>query len=398
MDQQKYLSSYYLFTHKKTIPNLFMMMLALYFFSVPLDFFPLVNNFSISKLTIIAPLFFIIFYLNRIEIKFNIMILLSLIYYIYILTSYFYSVNQAYTLDRIVTISLYILLILFVNSIRFEYKEIIYIEKIYAYSLILIIGLLSLFSDPNVIPGRIVVSVNGVFQDPNYLSGYLIFPTIYFLSKINKRNWFFNFTMIALSFFIVLILGSRGGLIAIITSVATYLIIQSIVLKKIKLALGFSTFVFTLLFCLYKTGLMTSEFFQRFDPSFTLKDGGANRFYVWEYLISIFHQGNFVNQFFGNGAGTITLLNPLQKVAHNVWIENLLEIGYLGTFVYCIFILYFLITSLFKMKNFVYFSVLVGYIVMTFSMSLYSYKPLWNILILIIILYNYKMGIRRDKI
>ena len=102
-----------------------------------------------------------------------------------------------------------------------------------------------------------------------------------------------------------------------------------------------------------------------------------NYFYKYEY-VPIF------NKLFGMGAATIKHFT-YGRSGHNIWIESLMEIGIIGISILGIFYIVFILKS-FKMGEHIVFACFMGYIIMTLSMSLYSYKPIWNILLLILIL------------
>ena len=144
---------------------------------------------------------------------------------------------------------------------------------------------------------------------------------------------------------------------------------------------------------------MPTEVTQRYDVSYTIKDGGAGREEIWKNVLYNYKNSPEFNKIFGWGAGTISYFNNRGMVAHNIWIESLMEIGIIGVIVLLIFYFTYL-KKAYTMGEYMIVASYIGYMIMTISMSLYSYKPIWNIIILIIILKNnrYEVGNNISKV
>ena len=139
--------------------------------------------------------------------------------------------------------------------------------------------------------------------------------------------------------------------------------------------------------------MFPSSITERYDIAYTIDDGGSSRWYIWESVLQNYSNSTLFNQMIGTGAGTIRHHNHHNAVAHNIIIESLVEIGIVGTFILLIFYIAFFKKAL-KMKEYVVASSFLGYMIMTMSLSLYSYKPIWNIILLIILLINREYAVR----
>ena len=126
----------------------------------------------------------------------------------------------------------------------------------------------------------------------------------------------------------------------------------------------------------------------RFSASAIIESNGTGRYELWEDAINAFKHFSFPRQLVGYGTGTainITYLFPFHRhnVMHNSFVENFIEIGYVGLIVYIIYIGSFVYSSI-RNKDLYSLAVIVGMIVMSFSTSLYTFKPYWNIMIFVL--------------
>ena len=123
---------------------------------------------------------------------------------------------------------------------------------------------------------------------------------------------------------------------------------------------------------------------QRYTLEYTQEDGGANRFDIWESCMRYFKRSSFLRKLLGHGAWTIPYLNEQRNVAHNLIIEFLLEYGIIGMLLIYGMFFYYIVQAK-KLQQVGLLAAFLGYMVMTMSLSLYSYKPIWNAIMLIIL-------------
>jgi O-antigen ligase len=136
---------------------------------------------------------------------------------------------------------------------------------------------------------------------------------------------------------------------------------------------------------------------QRYDISFISTDGGAGRLDIWKSILSNYNSSTELKKFFGWGAGTIPYFTYNGEVGHDIWIESLVEIGIIGVMILFIFY-YIYFRKACRIREYVVAASFIGYMIMTLSLSLYSYKPIWNIILLIILLKNRKQFEQKQQL
>jgi O-antigen ligase len=279
--------------------------------------------------------------------------------------------------------------LLVLSMVTYCQKEINLLKKAVVYSGWLTLLLMIFYAQVDIFSGfRLTVVVNGVYQDPNYLIGFVIFPTLYYYYDfLENRKKMSLFKMLIFMVFILLT-GSRGGLLAM-GSAILLLTLAWIIEKGIKSSAVLKiSGVLILLTAAFFVALqvLPQEIVSRFTIASVLESGGSGRTTIWAMAIDAYKDFSIFHKLFGYGAGTITYFTD-GIVAHNLWLESLLEIGVIGTLIFIIFYLTYFKKAV-DMKDYVVLASFFGYIVMSMSLSLYSFKPIWNIMLLILILKN----------
>lgn len=363
-------------------------LLALYLILAPLDFMPVIPGVSLSKMLIIIPLIGYVFYVRDIKIIIDRYFIISVLYVILIMISLLYSYDPSATMQRIITISLNVGVTLVLSTLEYNNTEIKIIKRSIVLSGWFTLLLMIIYSSFH-IDGRLTVSINGTYQDPNYLTGFLLFAIIYYLDDFIDKKRITSIIKLIIFLAFVMLTGSRGGTIAILGAMLFYLL-AFVKSNRIKISSIIFIFVFVLIAIVsFKLiiNLLPDYITNRYTLSFTIEDGGANRFDIWKTILDNFESTTIFHKFFGMGAGTISHFSLHGKSAHNIWIESMMEIGIIGTIIF--FIYYFKhLFKAYKMREYVVFATFIGYIIMGMSMSLSSYKPIWNIILLILILKN----------
>lgn len=374
---------------KQTKIGILSWFLAIYLFIAPLDFLPIIPGVSLSKVLIFIPLIGVLLQIKQITARIDKYFVVPLIYVLMITLTMYYTYNIDLTKERIITVATNVIVILLLSLFKYSEKEIQTIKQAIIYSGWFTLALMIFYSDTDIMAGRMTVIVNGVYQDPNYLTGFLIFSIISYFDDFMKNKKFTSFIKMIIFMFFVFLTGSRGGLVAVLGALLFYSFIW---IKKEKVSISFliTLFKIILLMSIFVTAslsLLPESVSERFDISFTINDKGANRGGIWQNILYNYENSPNFNKIFGWGAGTITRLTSTGKVAHNLWIESLMETGIIGTSILFLFYGIFVIKAS-KLREFVAASSFIGYIIMTMSMSLYSFKPIWNIIFLILILKN----------
>jgi O-antigen ligase len=122
---------------------------------------------------------------------------------------------------------------------------------------------------------------------------------------------------------------------------------------------------------------------QRFNIEDVAKSGGSGRTDIWDKDIELYSNSSVPRKIFGQGVGSITTLTG--RVAHNTWLETLVELGLLGVILFSGLVIS-IAKQLYNSKQILLFSIFISYIGLTISLSLLGYKPLWGLIIISIIL------------
>lgn len=363
-------------------------MVALYLFFAPLDFLQIIPGVSLPRFLIFLPLAGGVLYIINAKVRFDKYFVLLVVYLLVIALSMSYTVLYKPTQERVVTIALNIAVILILSMFCYNEHELNVIKKAIVLSGWFTAILMMVYADMNLMKGRLTVIANGNYQDPNYLCGFLIYPIVHywksFLHDKKKRCLVYN----ALFLVLIFMTGSRGGLVAVgVTSLFYFAIwIKTTGVKGSSVVKIIFLFCVIVLFIIIVYTFLPESIRSRMSLDFTIKDRGANRFDIWQRALYCYERSPLTAKMFGWGAGTIRYFLG-NEVAHNIWIESPIEIGIVGTasllILYCTFFL-----QAIKMKEYVVVSCFFAYLVMTMSLSLYSYKPIWNILLLIMLLKN----------
>lgn len=358
--------------------------LALYFFLVPLDFVPLLGG-SVSKLLAAIPFLGLVMEYREIKFSTSKEIGLLIAYFLYCAITMLFSQDMTDSISKLITLFLNIALIVVITGFRRREAEVAFLEKAMVYSGWLTLILLLVFARFEY--NRIWLSIGGEQQDPNYLCGYFIFAIAFYLKRFIFEHKKSAIVCLLIFLTVILMTGSRGGSLSLVAVVLFSAILWLYRTKKtwkesVRLILILAVIAAAIVYILT---LLPVEVTQRFSFEYIEKDKGAGRFDIWNNLIEQFKCFSFPRQLFGTGLGTIFLFS--NKVAHNLWIEMLVETGWIGLGLLTIVYLAFLLRA-FKEKADVMLIALMGYITMTFSLSLTSYKPVWNVFMMIIIFFH----------
>lgn len=369
---------------KKQNISVFITLFAVYLFCTPLDFLPIVPgvSFSIAKILILLPLFGAALELRKF-LKTDGKTLPIFLYLIIVGMSLVYSIDRGKSLERFISIGLHTILIFFVLLRRYRIDELHYLLKAYVYSAWLLLFLILFYSGSTIMNGmRLSVVINGQKQDPNYLTGFFTFSICYYLWGFIQKRKELYLVFVIIFFIPILLTGSRGGLIANSIAVLSVLFLGR---KKINITtIGIVSVLLTLLLIVV-WGILPDFIKARYSLEFTQNDGGANRFEIWISCLNTFNNASFLRKIFGYGANSIYYLNSRHGVAHNLFIEFLLEYGIIGTIVIFWMLVYYMRLA-YKTREGYMIAAFIGYIVMMMSLSLYSYKPIWNILLFTILI------------
>lgn len=358
---------------------------------IPADTFEILPGISILRILALLMIFSCFLYARDSKIKLNWIIILLLGYIFFSVFQIFYTDYISNTISKVATITMYTVLLISINLTNFNDKEKEFLHKCFFYSTWMAVILILLFRAE--FEGRLTISILGnKVEDPNQFCGYFIPGIVYYfyLFLNNKNQKIKNILILSLFLYLVFLTGSRGGLLAILGGMFAVFILylkqnknNKFWNKLIKVTLISILIYLIVIFILNK---INPELAARFSIENVLSSGGTGRTEIWEYYINLYGQSNLWYKLFGYGLGS---LSSIYRVAHNTWIESLLESGIIGSILLISIMLHSLkIVS--KNNNIQLMSSFFALIILTLSLSLLSYKLLWGYLIIAIIFKNEK--------
>lgn len=358
---------------------------------IPADTFEILPGISILRILALLMIFSCFLYARDSKIKLNWIIILLLGYIFFSVFQIFYTDYISNTISKVTTITMYTVLLISINLTNFNDKEKEFLHKCFFYSTWMAVILILLFRAE--FEGRLTISILGnKVEDPNQFCGYFIPGIVYYfyLFLNNKNQKIKNILILSLFLYLVFLTGSRGGLLAILGGMFAVFILylkqnknNKFWNKLIKVTLISILIYLIVIFILNK---INPELAARFSIENVLSSGGTGRTEIWEYYINLYGQSNLWYKLFGYGLGS---LSSIYRVAHNTWIESLLESGIIGSILLISIMLHSLkIVS--KNNNIQLMSSFFALIILTLSLSLLSYKLLWGYLIIAIIFKNEK--------
>lgn len=205
--------------------------------------------------------------------------------------------------------------------------------KIAMYLSILIAVISTLMNLPK--PGKRLMIWITSYMDPNdFACGLAIVVSLFLVELTNKKRIILNLICIACVGVIILMSGSRGGLLTLGCIVIVWLFnLKGPV--RLKLLLALFAVAAIILFCA-ENGI-GPKVLARFSISRLIADGGAGRKQIWEAGIAKFLSSDPLHVIFGYGHGSYTsavryvaIGHGAPYIAHNMFINALLEGGLLG--------------------------------------------------------------------
>jgi hypothetical protein len=365
--------------------------IAIYLFFIPLDFIDIANIGSATKLIVFIPLMFSIFYLKSTRIENKKAIFLLIFYTVLNLLSMFFSNRWSVSVSAFSSLALNIGILIFISLFNYNEKEILFLRKTLVFSGFIIITLFIFSGKSNEI-GRKSIELLNSDQNSNYINGYLLFSQANsfneFLKKKSKWQLFIYVLFLTASF----MTGSRGGILADCIILVSLVIFNKIVGKGMrKKMLGIVTILFFITIFILSFFYFTPDIIKnRLTLSYITEDQGGGRFLIWESMIDAYRKFSLPRKLFGVGIGTSMYYayNGFYA-AHNAFLAILLDIGIVGVLIY-ISILSMFLKFARKVNDYAAESCLIGFIVMSMTTTFTNFKPIWSLMLFILINYNNK--------
>lgn len=363
--------------------------LALYFVMMPLDSFPVFGMGSFLKVIVILPLCSIFFTGNVYKIYNNNLTRACFFYLVYSLFSVFYSVDFDLSLNSFIRLFLNMVVIIATGAMYTSYneKEIRFLKKSLVLGGVFTLLLTILFSDYSA-SNRLTMAVNGGSQDQNYINGYLLFALAAFTCNLFKDRKFWAIIPIIAILIFALFTGSRGALVTITGVVAVLFAKHTFKDRKKRvliLTIASASIFGVCILWEDMLALLPNEVAIRFSIDYLAENGTTSRANIWRHLLEVYANSSIMRQLFGYGyltAATINQYNGL--VAHNIWIDHLIGSGLIGMIIFT-YMQYEFLEAAIKTNDDFLIGSYIGYLIMCMSLSLVSYKPIWNCMIMILI-------------
>jgi len=251
---------------------------------------------------------------------------------------------------------------------------------------------------------RSTLIVNGQEQDPNNFSALLVIPTLISLWKIlNKKNILLfrrkvsilNYLCLGLNITAMLILSSRGGLLALLCGTLFLVFFNN----KFSLSsrarpnklLVLKILILMITFLVLLLPYLDPDTIQRLSTERIQEDKGSDRLLIWETAIGQFNSAPL------SGIGIGSFQGITRMGLHNQFIIVLVESGIFGLILFSSSLL-ILLKKAFKSITSLLPAILIGTFVVIFFLDAYNKKYFWNaILISIIILKMEKNTAKKFK-
>ena len=367
--------------------------LGIYFMLMVFDSIPMFGIGSILRVLILLPVGAVIIIKLRGSLEINAQIVLTAAYVLFLAISYLYSINRTETYKQVSRVLLNIAVVLCAGGM-YEYneKEIGFLKLCLAAGGIITV-LLAFFMADSGGGDRLTISINGAQQDQNLLNGYVFFAYVYFLTEILQKKRIIMIAPVAVIVYFTLMTGSRGALVALGGMSAAAVFCVFFRGKPVKLSAVATVAVSVLLITqLYEPvlALLPEEIAVRYTSEYIETYGNTGRTEIWKYLLNRFAESNLFRTLFGYGFGTVAYLNEYNHlVAHNMWIEHLLAVGVIGEILFISMQASYL-RAAWKSKDVFVICTYVGYLIMMLSLTLLCYKPIWNCMIMILIISRHR--------
>lgn len=369
--------------------------LGLYFIFLPFDFYRAEDMGSITRLIACLPIGFCI--LERIKNDKTIKIKLNGITKAGSALLMVMAVSMTVTVSLNTSIGAYmtllmnmVMVLLLGGTQKYTKEEILWLEKCLIASGWLTAFLMVAFSQFNI--NRMLFSMGDSKQDPNYMCGFMLYAFCYHINgSLNERK-IAHVGVAAVLFILVILSGSRGALLAYLVAViATVIISKEFRLKRKKRLIKGIVLILigVLLLHFFVLPKINTAIMERYTLDYLYKYGTIGRVDIWVYLLNKYMNADIITQLIGFGYGTTAIVNDMPSVkgahvAHNLYIDNLVSAGLAGLFAQLIFQYNCLKTAL-QVKQTVIICTYFSYLAMCLSLSLTSYKPMWALVIMILL-------------
>ena len=358
--------------------------LGFYFLCSGADSFQIGSIGSFLKLVAFIPLALAFLDIKSWKIRICPTLVAQLLFWLLTVVSIFYSVSPTKTFSSVQALTLNLALVFCLGIMeRYNEKELLFLQRALLLGGWITILMLLLFSDFS-LNGRLTLLLGEKTQDQNYINGYFIYTFSWHCSQLlmKKKKIHILPTLAILS--MVLLTGSRGALLAFLAVVFFHVCIMFINSRHKVRNILLVVLLIWLLLVVFDAVLaqMPENVARRYSWDYIAEKGTTGRTQIWRFLLGHYAHDSVGRMLFGHGYGTTILVNTMDgKVAHNLYLDNLITLGIPGMILQII-IQSTIVYILHKRRQYPLLGAYLGMIAMCFSLSLVAYKPLWNVMLL----------------
>lgn len=393
-----YTNSILFIRHKKSV---FSLLLAVYFSAMVFDVFKIGAAGTLLKYYAVVLIVCALITLRKTAIVLDKSFFFEALYLYMCFGTLIHSINLSASLSIFISIALNFALIMLCSLVSCTQAEVEMLKWSLLIGSALVLIATFVFSDFSD-GGRMTISILADATDPNYLNGYILFAfgfSAYNVVTFGKYK-LLNAAFCIAAIYFTLMTGSRGALLAEISMFLFLIVVNAIKAKRRLKYIIIISVLFLLCLALfdYLILFLPEEVAQRFSAEFIQEEGTSARSEIWSALLGRFFNDKFISILFGHGIGTSAYYNTFDDhVAHNAFIDVLVGSGVVGLSVYvAIFVLS--LKKAWKSENYFMVAVLVGFVVMSMSLSLITYKPIFNAILYIEIYYrSFISNVKREQ-
>lgn len=358
--------------------------LCLYFLLSATDSFQIGIFGSLLKIISLVPISLALLDNKLLRIRFHPVMMANLSLGLLALCSTFYSIDTQVTVTAVLSLLLNLAMIYLLGTAEaYSEDELRLLKRAMLWGGWISIILMMSFADRSA-SGRLTLRFGGATQDQNYINGYFLYAFSYHVGNTFARKGRKHLFSAVFMLIIVLMTGSRGALLAFMLTGFAHMCIAFRNSKHRLRGALWGLFLLVLLSIAMDIALsfMPESVAIRYSWDYIAEKGTTGRTDAWLHLLEHFSSDSILNMLFGHGYGTCRLLNTFNNnVAHNLYIDNLLTLGITGMLLQLTGqVLVF--RTLLRRREYTLLGAYCGMIGMCMSLSLVSYKPLWNTVIM----------------
>lgn len=355
---------------------------GIYFIALPLTI--TINSAGDSFLKIltipIAAVMLLTLFFYKDELEINFVHGLFAVYILSVISTLFADRTQE-ALDYVVGYVQNAALMFCISIRKYNEKEIELFEnaQVVLLSILIFMGLFGGASYAD----RTTIEIFGGVSDPNYFSGFFIFPIAVCLDKIRKnKQRILCIVLMILGIYVVLLSGSRGGLLAVIVTLIAHVILSAKNFKNFVVTMCIfiiSAFIFWTIIL----PILPENIVERLSIEAVIESRGTYRGDIWLSMLKEIGNSTW-ELFIGRGINakhTMIVAGKMQEVvAHNNFIQVLYNQGFFGLIS---FISICIAAFMRNVKKRTYVSVgILGILALTLTLTINpSIKSFWNLMI-----------------